>query len=193
MKLPFKSKSQSLQDVFAFQVCNFKTYIEIGANHPAKKNNTFNLENNGFKGYSIEFDKKWRPDWQSSTRKNPCYFHNALEFDYLRHNNDLHLPKRIGYLSCDIEPPKNTYSALVRVIEQGISFDCITFEHDAYKSNADYNQLAKDFLAKHRYKVAVKNVYHKENVDRFFETWFVKDDIDFTTIEYHTWKKLIKN
>lgn len=193
MMLPFKSRSQSLQDVFAFLVCKNKTYIEIGGNHPAKKNNTLNLENNGFQGYSIEFDKKWELDWQSSTRSNPCFFANALDFDYATNNNNLQLPKHIGYLSCDIEPPKNTYSALVKVIEQGISFDCITFEHDAYKSKDDYNQLAQDFLSNHGYKVAVTNVYHKENVDRFYETWFVKDSIDFTSIDYHTWKQSFKN
>jgi hypothetical protein len=191
MPLPFKSKSQSLQDVFAFQVCGANnTYIEIGGNHPVKKNNTFNLEElHSWKGYSIEFDYKWKKDWDTSSRQNPCYFQDALNTDYEKYNIDLNLPMHIGYLSCDIEPPKNTYSALVKVIEQGVTFDCITFEHDAYKSGDDYNKLATEFLTNHGYKVAVKNVYHKNNTERFFETWYVRAGTNFPTIEYHEWKK----
>lgn len=180
--------AQSLQDVFASTVCKNKTYIEIGGNHPYKMNNSFLLEHQGWQGFSIELDTKYKRHWDKSERTNKIYWDNALTFDYLNAIKENNLSNNIGYLSCDIEPPYNTFKALQTVIDLGIEFECITFEHDLYQFSAvDYNQKAIDFLTQHGYKVAVTNVC-VANTEDYFETWFVKSHIDFETITYQEWK-----
>lgn len=192
----FKSRSQAYQDYFAATVAKNKTYVEIGAYKPVHKNNTHNLETVlGWQGFSIELNQKWKPLWEECTeRKNKIFWESALEFDHAAAVKSLELPNRIGYLSCDIEPPANTFAALQRVIEQGIQFDCITFEHDNYvkkkRGDLDYDVVAREYLTSRGYKVAVTDVYNK-SPEFAFETWFVKDDIPFNTMTFDQWKKSI--
>ena len=121
--------SQVHQDVFALKTAKIKTYIEIGAAGPIKYNNTYLLEKNGWQGFSLELNQnrvdQWFEEW--SDRKNKIYCADAIAFDYVSALEENNLSTHIGYLSCDIDPPENTFAALRRVIEQGITFDCITF------------------------------------------------------------------
>jgi hypothetical protein len=114
------------------------------------------------------------------------YWEDAITFDYEKALISNLLPKHINYLSCDIEPPVNTFSALKRVIEQCISFDFISFEHDRYQCSEDYLTIANEFLSNYGYKVAVYDVYF-EVPTNVFETWFVKDIVKFDTISYADW------
>jgi len=191
--------SQLKQDIFALNNAVNKTYIEIGASHPRKINNTFLLEQHGWKGFSIELDTNKKEYWDADTeRKNKIYWDNAITFDYAEACNQNNLPNRIGYLSVDIEPPENTFAALKRVIEQGITFDCITFEHDRYQAKKNYDPIVKEYLREKGYKVAVDNVYRrrKKRIDGqkkkinkicYMETWFVNKDINFDIVEYKDW------
>lgn len=187
----YKKCSQAGQDRFAYELVGDQgTYVEIGAFRPASKSNTYNLEvGGGWKGFSIELDISHQPAWaECYERKNKVYWDNALTFDYAAAIIENNLPMHINYLSCDIEPPSNTFDALKRVINSGITFDCITFEHDAYQNHSgiDYNKLATEFLIEHGYKVAVTDVYAK-SPHKIFETWYVKDNIDFQEISYTDW------
>jgi hypothetical protein len=184
-----KKCSQARQDRFAFNISGSNgTYIEIGAHQPSKRSNTYNLEvMAGWKGFSVELDTKYQQSWKDCTeRKNPVYWGDAITFDYANALSINSLPKHINYLSCDIEPPVNTFSALKRVIEQGISFDFISFEHDRYQCSEDYHTIANEFLSNYGYKVAVYDVYFKVPTN-VFETWFVKDTVKFDTISYANW------
>lgn len=193
MKIPFKSMSQANQDVFAFSIGhNSGTYIEVGACKPRSKNNTYNLEMLGWSGFSIEIDEnRYKKDWDKSDRKNKIFWGDAITFDYLQAITELNLPKHLTYLSCDIEPPSNTFAALKKIIESGISFDCITFEHDKYQSSDDFDTISREFLKKHGYNVAVYDVFAKTE-SRMFETWFVNSSIPFQLETYKSWLK-IKN
>ena len=192
-----KRRGQAHQDAFAYSIAGRQgTYIEIGAFKPATKNNTYGLEvDHGWQGFSLELNIKWQQAWKECPeRKNPVCWTNALEFDYIAQVQSMGLPRRINYLSCDIEPPNNTLSALKRVIGQGIEFDCITFEHDrcnpgfAHLVKDNYEQQAIDFLAEHGYRVVVPDVYAGKSTDYFFETWFVKNDIEYPTMKFEEWK-----
>jgi hypothetical protein len=186
--------SQAGQDQFALSVVTTnKTYIEIGANHYKNSNNTYPLEiNYNWKGFSIELNqKKFKTNWEEQAeRSNAIYWDNAITFDYAKAVKRNNMPQRIGFLSCDIEPAANTFAALQKVIEDGISFDCITFEHDNYKSNTDYDIIARKYLLSKGYKVAVENVYAMNKPQRIFETWFVKDDVEFNQMTFDEWKSL---
>jgi hypothetical protein len=197
-------RSQFLQDIFALTTAKNKTYIEIGASWPEKISNTFILEKNNWQGFSIELNSKKVDKWfeEPVIRKNKIYCDNAITFDYNNALKENNLPLRIGYLSCDIEPPENTFAALKKVIEQGITFDCITFEHDNYQSEVDFNPIATEYLLKKGYKIAVSNVYVLERYriegqkkkaikKSFLETWYVAEDINFPETTYDTWLKSI--
>lgn len=185
------TNSQAFQDLFAYQICKNKTYIEIGANRPIKRNNTYLLENKGYKGYSIEFNTKWQRFWNKAQRKNNIYFTDAITFDYLQANQENNLTNKIGYLSCDIEPVTNTFSALKRVINQGIEFECITFEHDIYQSDIDLREKVNSFLFKNNYKIAVNDVYLYPDTNKVFETWYVHNSVDFKECSFDNWLKTI--
>lgn len=182
--------SQCWQDVFVYNICgNNGSYIEIGGSWPKKNSNSYALELfANYKGFSLELDKDLYYDaWQKSERKNKIYWKNALTFDYISALQDLNISTHVNYLSCDIEPPSNTFFALQTVINQGVTFDVITFEHDLYNSSKDYNILATKFLLDRGYKIAVTDVYHK-NPNRFFETWFINENVDFKEQTFDKWK-----
>lgn len=183
--------AQVHQDKFALLTAKNKTYIEIGAAGPIKYNNTYLLEKNGWNGFSIELERgrvnQWSESW--SDRTNKIYCADAITFDYLEAVNENNLSTHIGYLSCDIEPPENTFAALKRIIEQGITFDCITFEHDKYQSEIDYEPIVTEYLQRHNYKVAVPDVYRWRKRPCYFETWYVNNNILFETMSFDNWRK----
>jgi hypothetical protein len=182
--------AQVHQDIFAFKTAKHNTYIEIGAAGPIKYNNTYYLENQGWKGISLEFNSNRVSQWADvPERKNKIYCADALTFDYLAALEENGLPTHIGYLSCDIEPPENTFSALRRVIEQGVTFDCITFEHDKYQSDIDYDPIVTEYLKDKGYRVAVRDVYRWRKRPCYFETWYVNQSIDYTEIVFDEWRK----
>ena len=192
-----KRRGQAHQDAFAYSIAGEQgTYIEIGAFKPATKNNTYGLEvDHGWKGFSLELNVKWKQAWDECLeRHNPVCWTDATTFDYLTQVDAMRMPRRINYLSCDIEPPNNTFTALKRVIEQGIDFDCITFEHDkgnpgfAHLLVDNYEQQAIDFLAQYNYRPVVLDVYAGKNTEWFFETWFVKNDIEYPSMKFEDWK-----
>ena len=181
------TNSQAHQDVFALKTCINKSYIEVGGNRPKKWNNTFLLEENGFTGYTIENAIKWQDKWYKSTRTNQIFWDNALTFDYKKALFESNIGLNVGYLSCDIDPAANTFQALKKIIRSGINFDCITFEDDRYNENEPYDLYATNFLKSYGYKVAVSDVYTESN--NLFETWFVKEHIDFDSCTYTEWIK----
>lgn len=183
--------AQAHQDIFALKTAKHKTYIEIGAAGPIKYNNTYPLEKNSWQGFSLELNSNRVSQWfeDYSDRKNKIYCDNAITFNYLDGLKENNLGTHIGYLSCDIEPPENTFAALKRVIEQGITFDCITFEHDKYQSDVDYEPIVTEYLNKQGYKVAVRDVYIWRKRPCYFETWFVRDNIEYTEVTFDQWKE----
>lgn len=196
-----KSTSQANQDMFAIKTASNKTYIEIGAFKPIKFSNSYNLEMQGWNGFSLEFNKANKKDWDLCTeRSNTVYWEDAMAFDYASAAITHNLGTRVGYISVDIEPPENTFKALKQVIEQGIIADCITFEHDKYQAGTDIEPDVIEYLLSKGYKVAVKDVYVlrksriegiKKKIEEkcFFETWFVYHDIDIKEQTYDEWLK----
>lgn len=191
--------SHAGQDIFAKNLIgNNGTYLEVGAYLPVKNSNTYLLESKyNWRGISIEMDINHKDAWlNNKERKNKIYFEDALSFKYKQRLIENNLPLHINYLSCDIDPTFNTYNALKMIINEGISFDFISFEHDEYfrknctNDNNDYHALAINFLKKHNYKIGIDNVYPKNKPEKLFETWFINNSITFNKIKYIEWKKL---
>lgn len=186
----FKSKSQAAQDVFvASMFGDHGTYIEVGAAAPASKSNTYNLElSANYKGFGIEYNKEYKSQWDDSSRKNIVYWEDALTFDYVSVLKENNLSTHLTYLSCDIEPARNTFQALKNIVESGITFDCITFEHDfenPYSTEKEnYDIISREFLENNGYRLAV---YDVKNFNYIFESWYVKNTIDFIPISWNEW------
>ena len=191
--------SQSGQDQFAYNLSGLDGfYLEIGAHHPTINSNTYKLEKEcNWKGISIEYDKSFVADWEMHPeRKNKVIWDDAFSVDYYLLHKQIGAPKRINYLSCDIDPTCNTFDVLKKIINEGISFDFISFEHDDYfrkkytNDTNDYHNLAINFLKKNNYKIAIDDVYPKNKSQNLFETWFINNSIEFDITEYVVWKKL---
>ena len=184
--------SQSGQDQFAHNLSGFNgLYLEIGANDPIINSNTFNLEIKcKWKGISIEKDETFKKAWDiASNRKNEIIWDDAFNIDYSKLVKDKNFPNKFDYLSCDIEPAENTFNILKKIIRSGLSFSYISYEHDKYNIGDKYEKMSNEFLRTYDYKVAIKDVFSRDKKYKIFETWFVKNDIDFKMIDYLTWKK----
>ena len=184
--------SQAGQDLFALELFGDEgSYIDIGAGVPIKDNNTYKLEvEHNWKGYSVEILEHYKDLWKNcKKRKNKIYWVDALTFDYKKAIIENNLNSNIDFLSCDIDPQEKTFLALKKLINDGIKPKLITFETDFYREEKDYSILAYEFLKPFGYKYAVKNVYSNLKKRKIFETWFIKSDINFETLDYSKWVK----
>ncbi|MDA8791313.1 hypothetical protein N9M93_03095 [Candidatus Pelagibacter bacterium] len=200
-KLFYKTSlySQAGQDLFAYELFGLNgTYIDIGAGDPIRGNNCYLLETNyNWRGFSVDFgdsDEDIRQNLKSRwlkhpERKNMIYWSDAITFNYMQGINENNLDKNIDFLSCDIDPQEKTLMALKKVILDGIKPKLICFETDFYREKKDYSLLAYNFLKPYNYKIGVKNVYSNLKKNKIFETWFLRNDVDFQTIDYSTWVK----
>ena len=200
-KLFYKTSlySQAGQDLFAYELFGLNgTYIDIGAGDPIRGNNCYLLETNyNWRGFSVDFgdsDEDIRQNLKSRwlkhpERKNMIYWSDAINFNYMQGINENNLDKNIDFLSCDIDPQEKTLMALKKVILDGIKPKLICFETDFYREKKDYSLLAYNFLEPYNYKIGVKNVYSNLKKNKIFETWFLRNDVDFQTIDYSTWVK----
>ncbi len=191
------SHAEALQDVFAHWVSlhtQNRTYVEIGAAFAKQSNTTYLLETAyDWKGFSLELNTQYQSEWQpGNLRQNPCYFENALTFDYVHTCAQLNLSMPLGYLSCDIDPPTQTLQALQTVISQGLQFDCITFEHDLYYFQPDHDQLGTQYLTQQGYKVAVHGVHPVHMPGCVFETWYVHERLNLPTLSFEQFQILAK-
>jgi|TARA_B110000503_G_scaffold51200_1_gene82713 hypothetical protein len=182
--------SQAGQDLFAYELFGKNgTYIDIGSGMPKLYSNTYLLEvDYGWKGFGIEYNLERKKDWSSCPeRKNRIYWTDALNFNYQKALKENKITANIDFLSCDIEPQENTFLALKKVINENIKPKLITFEHDRYKEKKDYDILAREFLLPKGYKIGIENVYSGFKKNKIFETWFVREDINFASREYKNW------
>ena len=200
-KLFYKTSlySQAGQDLFAYELFGLNgTYIDIGAGDPIRGNNCYLLETNyNWRGFSVDFGdsnedirQNLKSRWlKHPERKNMIYWSDAINFNYMQGINENNLDKNIDFLSCDIDPQEKTLMALKKVILDGIKPKLICFETDFYREKKDYSLLAYNFLEPYNYKIGVKNVYSNLKKNKIFETWFLRNDVDFQTIDYSTWVK----
>ena len=191
--LTFNKSAEAKVDRFAYGLCGPNgTYIEIGSQKPIQRSNTVALERMGWRGFGLELDTRNQPFWPDC-RTNHIYWEDATIFDYWAAAQAQGLPNRINFLQADIEPPENTFAALKKAVESGLTFDFIAFEHDLYCQDVDYNVIATNYLLTQGYKVAVYNVcsQRKRNpgVWSHIETWYVNNDVPFETMEFFKWKK----
>lgn len=181
--------SQAGQDLFVLDMLHNKSngfYIEIGGADPFESNNTCLLEFDfQWTGFAIELNAGLAEAYRSN-RYNNCLLEDAVAFDYRAYLKKLGAPNQIDYLSVDIDPAENTYSALIKCPFESYRFSVITFEHDAYASGTEYMALSRNFLVSHGYQLVVSNV---KCFGRDFEDWWV----DPLVVSESTWRPYLKS
>jgi hypothetical protein len=188
-----RNYSQVYQDLFILTVLNGKqngTYLEIGSSSPYKANNTALLEKLfGWYGIGIELNESFIKDYREQ-RKNPVLCADALLIDY----NKLlakYFPNQntIDYLQLDIEPPNNTYEALLSIPFDKYRFNVITYEHDYYVDlTRSYRDKSRDYLSKLGYILLVPNV-SPDDISPF-EDWWIRPEIINNIDDYISKKEI---
>lgn len=120
-------------------------FIDIGCGYPKSINNTYLLETEfGWDGISIDlvdFLEDTGETWDS-LRKTKRLLTDALKADYKELFKMTNMPKRIDYLSMDLEPPSLTLECLYRIPFDEYSFNIITFEVDKNREG-DIDRIEK--------------------------------------------------
>jgi hypothetical protein len=172
--------SQVYQDIFVLAALNGKkegTYLEIGSAEPFKNNNTALLEKNFYwRGVGIEFNENFVKQYKEN-RSNPILCIDALIIDYNKLLNK-YFPDTdtIDYLQLDIEPPRNTFQALLSIPFDKYKFSVITYEHDYYVDiSKSYRSKSREYLNSLGYKLIVPNISPDESSP--FEDWWVHPDL----------------
>jgi hypothetical protein len=155
--------SQAGQDAFVLSLIPKGTYLEIGASHPRNINNTYALEQAGWKGWSLDIDPQCQEEWLQ-IRKNPLIIADALTYDYS------FLPARVDYLQLDIDPSHQTLICLTNLLMTKTRFSIITFEHDFYCSGDEVRMYSRRLLYDKGYKLAKPDVEYE---NKSFEDWWI--------------------
>ena len=105
-------------------------YLEIGASHYKDKNDTYDLEMAGWKGISIEIEKRFVDDF-GQNRSNPCILGDAIKVDWDLILDQYDAPKRIDFLQIDIDmnPRNANLLALINLPLSRYRFNSIIIEH----------------------------------------------------------------
>lgn len=174
-----KNYSQAFQDLFVLEVLEGKKngkYLEIGACEPKIHSNTYLLENDyNWTGISLEIDANLVNKF-NGIRENKCVWGDATTYDYDKLLNQLAFPAVIDYLQLDIEPAKNTFSALLAIPFDKYKFRVITYEHDAYCDETTYRDKSRKYLTAMGYQLVVSDVTYG-NANNYFEDWWVHPEL----------------
>jgi hypothetical protein len=155
-------------------------YVELGAAHYSKGNNTYLLEKDyDWTGVSFEIVDSMRDEFNLN-RKNPC-MGDALSFNYTKHFEENNFPKQIDFLQLDIDagydfsgrPVGNshwTLQGLVAIPLNTYRFTLITFEHDAnmYWRNSSIRDAQREILDSFGYSLVHRS---------FHEDWWVDPNV----------------
>lgn len=173
-----KNYSQVWQDIFALVVNDAKkngTFIEVGGAQPCIGNNTWLLEEEyNWRGFSIELEEDLVSMWEGKRPLTPIFQEDAITFDYVSKVDELGLPRHMDYLSFDLEPPEVTLEALKRFPLDELSFNAVTYEHDAYRQWGPIYEHREIFFS-HGYDLVGENL---RNGGCTMEEWFIHESVD---------------
>ncbi len=170
----FSSNYQDLAVINLFQQKRDGYYIEIGAQDPVKRSNTYSLETNyGWRGLSFEIDPEY-VSFFNQFRKNKCIPGDATKHDYKKLFHENSLPPVIDYLQVDIDPPSASLAVLKKIPFDTTTFSFITFEHDSYKFGSDAAHEQRDILQNLGYRALAIDTSQD---GKPFEDWWISADL----------------
>lgn len=146
-----KIGADDMQDIFALMIFGKEykgTFVDLGCQHPVLHNNTYLLEQYGWKGIAVDLDD-FTDDW-SKSRPNSKYFcSDVFKLDFKKEFDDFGFSETIDFLSIDLVKPGSRFFALRNLLlKSGRDFKAITIEHDSYcSSNIPFEKIPqREFL-----------------------------------------------
>ena len=171
--------SQLKQDDIVFSLLNQQkngTYVDVGSGDWKDANNTLFLEEQGWTGINIDYDKRFQDGWEKHRSESKVYFEDATTFDYKSLFQERNYPKQIDYLSLDIDPSDATLAALKKLPLDEYRFSVITYETEVYRAGIDgyYDEIwqkkSAEIFESYGYELVIKNV---ANMGNPYEDWWV--------------------
>jgi hypothetical protein len=172
---------QAQQDKFVLHALGFKrggTFLEIGANHPIKINNTYTLEHDyDWRGIMVEYDSKWLPYYKNHRSESIHVIQDATTIDYKQLLDRTGLPTTIDYLQIDLEVENRSTLSVLEKLDAEVfdtyTFSTVTFEHDIYRGNFfDTRMISRDIFERRGY-VRVFGDISNEEAKYVYEDWYV--------------------
>jgi len=175
------------QDLFAFERCGKitdGTFLDIGCGDPTVFNNTFGLENIGWRGLLVEISPRWVGEC-AAKRKSPLLVEDAtklLDYEWIQVCAAVGLSSSIDYLSLDIdehpeEGSQKELTVLKSLFDAGFRFRAITVEHDAYRLGDEPRASIRVLLLSQGYLLDRANVPYAPGSGHEFEDWWTRDGI----------------
>ena|SRR3989338_3852344 len=156
--MPFYA--QAWQDQFVAHLLNFKRdgyYLDIGAGSPDSQNNTYFFDSElNWKGVCVD-TTNYTEEYK---KMRTCQYINgdATKVDYKKVFDDLKFPKRIDFLSIDID--EGSAEALKQILlkTEDYRFSIIIIEHDLYRIGSYLRDEEREILSRNNYHLLFGDV-----------------------------------
>lgn len=175
--LTINGRGESGQDNFAFEHCgrtSFGSFLDIGCNEPRRWNNTFALEEVGWRGWALDINPEYAADW-ARERVTRFVTADATVVDWKALVGPT--TKFIDYLSLDIDENKErnlVTTILTNLFAAGLTFRCATIEHDAYRFGDNPRLAIREIMQSNGYTLAHADVEIRAGNGKPFEDWWTK-------------------
>lgn len=152
--MTFESHSQAGQDRFVLELLGHSPgkALDIGANHPTQKSNTYALEQMGWRGLLVENDENCA-GLLARGRSWAVITEDATKLDWAA---ALSAWGDFDYLSLDVDAA--TLRVLQRLPLATTRFRVITLEHDSYRFGPAPRALMLSILSNYGYEVLCADV-----------------------------------
>lgn len=170
---PFVSRSQIGQDRFVYELLVIPeglyngTFLDIGCHQPMEINNTFALEELGWRGILVDLTEY--PFM--SARKSDFIHADATKINWFHELAQRGFDKTvIDYVSIDVDEAQ--LLALENLLNAGVRFRVATVEHDGYRFGPERVAALRALMAKHGYTLLTQDIRLGED-GLPFEDWYV--------------------
>ncbi len=157
------------QDQFAYHLIGSQGFfLDVGCYHPFLGNNTYALESIGWDGLLFDIGDDWvNLCRQYRQRKAFCVDVTTNEFSkIIKDNTDVRV---FDYISMDVD--NASVGGITQLLENDISFKCMTFEHDLYDCGDIRKAPAQKVLEEHGYVALFENVLTDGTGKGVLEPW----------------------
>jgi len=165
-----RSYSKECQDLFAYYLVGSNgTFLDLGCWYPDNANNTMLLEEIGWSGllfdvnmHAINACCKLRSSRAFCVDVTSNVFEIVLDEYWSGHHFD--------YISLDVD--KASFSVLEKILARGITFKCMTFEHDYYALGDILRKPSREALRNYGYVLLFEDV--KLSDGSIWEDWWIR-------------------
>ena len=178
------SYATQMQDLFAYYLIGEKGYfLDFGCWMPQHCNNTKMLEDAGWTGLLFDADLSAIKQCQL-LRSSPSFCTTILSDDFKQKFTSNLAQKEVDYISIDID--MDSLELLEYLIEYGVTFKCLTFEHNLYSQGDKYKKPAAEMLLAAGYSCLYENIitiptHCAESMQQYpegqkLEDWWIKPE-----------------